>query len=337
MQRGDGEYAKRSCFIFDSLAGNSLAVALFHNMVEDVTEMLAAGVELHIIIPDAVSMSLQLAPAFRESCHVHTVASAVEHMPFEQYCCGVLEIVKELEPRYIFSVSSLTGRAITSWLSVHVQAGVVADAVGLELEEHTGHIRYTRSTDDDSLLSVISFDAFPEMATLRPQRAERVQPPLLPSGISVHEQPAAAHERTWVISRRLIEKSAYTNKVIIGVGRGVSPRALERISAFCARLNIPLMCTKPLVESGLFAVDRQIGQSGSSIYADLYIAVGISGALQHLIGTLHCRKMIAVNPDPNARIHQYSDVSMMKDAELVFSSLLQMTDEEQRVEGGVPL
>ncbi len=111
-------------------------------------------------------------------------------------------------------------------------------------------------------------------------------------------------------------------RVLIGIGRGVDSAALEVIQEVSKRLKIELACTRPLVESQVMPRCRQIGQSGANVKPALYIAVGISGASQHIVGVRDAKKIIAINKDRNAPIFQVCDIGIVADAKRVFTEVL---------------
>jgi electron transfer flavoprotein alpha subunit len=111
-------------------------------------------------------------------------------------------------------------------------------------------------------------------------------------------------------------------KVLIGAGRGVDPAVLELIRDVSKRLKIELACTRPMVENQLMPRYRQVGQSGICVKPDLYIAVGISGASQHIVGIKDAKKVIAINKDRNAPIFQVCDIGIVADAKSLFTDLL---------------
>ncbi|MNI26988.1 Electron transfer flavoprotein subunit alpha [compost metagenome] len=321
----------KACFIFDSLMDSRTAMDAFLHMVKDVTGKLPAidEPEIHIILPVTMVEQLYFDGIRTEPYKIHSILAGTEgDMPIFYYCEEVLTRIRRIAPDYIYMVSSTLGRTMTSWLATSLDTGVIADAIDLEYDACSGHMVYTRSTNNDTLLSTITFVSFPEVASIRPSGIAAIERDN--SGLTQRINHAVYHpdkselEKIFILSRTRIEQPRFNGRIIVGVGRGVSGHALNSIRKFTGQMNIPLLCTKPLVGKDEFTQEKQIGQSGSSIQADLYIAVGISGATQHMIGTLNCQRIIAVNNDPKARIHQYSDISLVNDAESVFASLLEM-------------
>jgi len=100
-----------------------------------------------------------------------------------------------------------------------------------------------------------------------------------------------------------------TADVLLSVGRGVGDQdAIERFESIAERLGVTLSVSRPLVDAGWISSDRQVGQSGKTVAPKLYIALGISGAVQHLAGMKGSQQIIAVNTDGNAPIFSVADL-----------------------------
>ena len=100
-------------------------------------------------------------------------------------------------------------------------------------------------------------------------------------------------------------------KTVIGVGLGLDRSDLPLIKQLADTLSAAICATRPLIDQGLFPAYLQVGQTGISIAPDVYLALGISGAMQHLAGIKNARKVIAVNTDPAAPIFKFAHVGMV--------------------------
>ena len=114
-----------------------------------------------------------------------------------------------------------------------------------------------------------------------------------------------------------------TANVIVAVGRGCCrPDDLQMIQRLAENLGAVVAGSRPLVEEGLLPHTRQVGQSGITVSPDLYLAVGISGAIQHLVGINASKKIIAINPDPQAPIFKIADLGIVADAREILPRLI---------------
>ena len=123
------------------------------------------------------------------------------------------------------------------------------------------------------------------------------------------------------INRISIEPDEHSNiedaKIVVSVGNGIKNReTLKQIYRFTELIGGTVGCSRRVVESGWFPHSRQVGQSGKTVSPDIYIAIGISGASQHLAGMKTSAKIIAVNSDRNADIFSVADIGFVMDAKL---------------------
>ena len=107
--------------------------------------------------------------------------------------------------------------------------------------------------------------------------------------------------------------------VMVGVGKGVDD--VEKASVFAKKLGAELCASRAAVDAGTMPYEAQVGLTGRIVSPKIYIAVGISGAVQHTCGIENARTVIAVNPDKDARIFDFADYGIVDTAENLFKSL----------------
>lgn len=239
-----------------------------------------------------------------------------DSVDYRTYAEAICQFVKKNRYAYIFIPSGLCSKPISASLSACLEAGVTVDVLDMYLEDN--RLTYIRTTAARETLAYIQCYSKIQIATLK----------LSKGNVSLKlggEKKFAIHRLWGYKTRCLYTKCRYNqiirdecNDIVIGVGKGVSLEVLERIKRFAQKHNLKIMASKPCIEAGMFEVDRQIGQSGCEIKAKLYIAVGISGAMQHMVGVLDCKNIISINPDQQALINDYANVSVLLNAEEVF-------------------
>src|SRR6185437_6361301 len=100
--------------------------------------------------------------------------------------------------------------------------------------------------------------------------------------------------------------------IIVSVGRGIKePKNLDLVRELAQALGAELAASRPICDSGWLPMDRQIGSSGQTVAPKLYLAVGISGAIQHLVGMKGSRTIVAINKDPEAPIFEVADYGIV--------------------------
>ncbi|NCO28717.1 MAG: hypothetical protein COS15_01010 [Caldiserica bacterium CG02_land_8_20_14_3_00_36_38] len=122
-------------------------------------------------------------------------------------------------------------------------------------------------------------------------------------------------------NEKIVENPLKSAKIIVGVGRGVERNVLPRVLEFARLIGAEVGCTRPVGDAGLLPPDKVIGDSGVDVSPDVYIALGISGAIQH-IESVNANYTIAINSDAHARIFQKSNLSINQRVEEVIDKLL---------------
>ena len=119
--------------------------------------------------------------------------------------------------------------------------------------------------------------------------------------------------------------------VIVAVGRGIkSQENLALVQGLADALGAELAASRPICDAGWLPIDRQIGSSGQTVAPKLYIALGISGAIQHLVGMKNASTIVAVNKDPEAPIFDIADYGIVGD---LFEVVPVLTEEIKKLKG----
>ena len=236
-----------------------------------------------------------------------------------EYCEHVYKVIEEKNIQYIFVPSSIAGRVICAWIAGKMHMGAIADVINMELQN--GMMYYMRATTYNNLMSSIICRSKTQIASLRGQ-VDTVDS-LDHRKAKLYQIPMVTIKYKCNYKRDNIDTAELDfHHVTIGIGRGISQEERNLIIQFAKLYNIPIVGTRPLVEDGIIQFSQQVGQSGRTIACKLYIAVGISGAVQHLVGILNCKKIIAINPNEDAPIHERADISIKLKAADVFKALL---------------
>lgn len=299
------------------------------NIIMDKINKLLANREIKVdfILTDNVADMMLNSISYTEYIdNIYIISFAdSNNVDYKAYIREICRIAKENDYNYIFIPSGLSSKPIAASLSTSLEAGVTVDVIDMCLD-HNKQLFYVRATASYALLAYIQGDGKTQIATLRLSTDHS------DSGkditLSKNEIKQYMIHKVQVDMAKLIHVNYEMNTedindnddIVIGIGRGVSSEVLEKIMKFARKRNIKIMATKPCIENKTFHYSSQIGQSGCSIEAKLYIAVGVSGALHHIVGILGCKYIIAINPDKSAPIHNYADVSIIATAEEFFNN-----------------
>lgn len=246
----------------------------------------------------------------------------------DPYTRAFTELVNTYKPEILLLGATTLGRDLAGSVATTLLTGLTADCTGLDVDAD-GSLAATRPTFGGSLLCTIyTLNYRPQMATVRP----RVMP--MPArdegklGRVVEVTPSLAEEDivTKVLSfipDRDTNKAnlAYADIVVAG---GLGLQAAENfqlVKTLAVALGAEYGGSRPLVQKGWISADRQIGQTGKTIRPKLYIAAGISGAIQHRVGVEGADLIVAINTDKNAPIFDFAHLGIVGDAMRILPAL----------------
>jgi len=236
---------------------------------------------------------------------------ALEHFTSGPFAEAFLRLVREYAPEIVLSGATSTGRTLLPYAAMKLGTGLTADCTRLGIEAETGLLLQTRPAIGGNIMATIKCaKTRPQMATVRP-RSSRPAPVL---GRRAGEIVRLAAEfddmRSQVIS---FVPSAETTGIqeasrLVVVGRGIKrPETLPMIRELADLLGASVGGTREVVDRGWLDYPHQIGLSGRTVTPDLYLGIGVSGAIQHLAGMQTSGVIVAVNSDPDAQIFKVSD------------------------------
>lgn len=244
------------------------------------------------------------------------------------------------KPSIVLMGATPVGRSLAPRIAVRFRTGLTADCTVLDIRPRGDLVQTRPAFGGNIMATILTKNARPQMATVRYKvmpRAERraSRRPGEDLGEVVEREISrpeavkslARHIRS-VLTRseeRVPKADSISDaKVIVAVGRGVKSESdLEMFGALAERLGGMLGGSRPLVEKGWVPVSRQVGQSGRTVRPDVYLALGISGAVQHVAG-ISGGTVIAVNNDKTAPIFQFANYGIVGDVYAVVPALLKV-------------
>ena len=218
------------------------------------------------------------------------------------------------------------------------RSGLTADCTALDIDEESGNVAWTRPAFGGNLMATILCpDNRPQIGTVRPgvfKKGEAVEAKAEIIKEDIHV--AESDIRTKVIE--LIREMDSENvdlegaEIIVSGGRGVGgPEGFEPIRALAKELGATVGASRAAVDAGWIAHAHQVGQTGKTVGPKLYIACGISGAIQHLAGMSSSDVIVAINKDPDAPIFDVADYGVVGN---LFEVLPVLTEELKKAKGG---
>lgn len=243
------------------------------------------------------------------------------HFLVEPQAHSLHSLVKQYEPEIILAGATTTGRTVMPYLSMMLHTGLTADCTDLEIEAETGHLLQIRPAIGGNILATIKTPGHrPQMATVRPKSISRLDiDPNRQGEVIICFIPEEALQSRVRFEKTLSEehgKAALEEaNIVISGGLGLqSPEAIALLEDLANVLGGAVGSSRPPVDRGWQPYNRQVGLSGRTISPALYIACGISGAVQHLAGIQTAKNIIAINSDPQAPIFQVANFGIVGDA-----------------------
>jgi len=243
----------------------------------------------------------------------------------EPYASLLSKLASEQEPAAVLAGATTRGRDVMGAAAVDLETGLIADATGVEVVG--GMIQATRPVYAGKLFStVVGPDASPLMLTLRPRAFPAPQADTSRSGEVTAVEPALAEDD---IATRVVGFESTTGQVsltdasiVVSGGRGVQgPEGFEPLRELVGVLGAALGASRVAVDSGWIPYEHQVGQTGKTVSPDLYIACGISGAIQHQAGMRSSKVIVAINKDPDAPIFRLAHYGIVGDLFAIIPAL----------------
>lgn len=240
---------------------------------------------------------------------------------------GLEQVVQEARPAAVFLGHTTSGADLTPRLAFRLGTAVAMDCIAATIER--GKLLMTRPCYGGKARAVVSFKTRPAVATIR----AKFQDPLERDGrrtgevIPIAFDAAACSIRTRIVGRQQTQEQGVRLEdadVVVAGGRGLNgPEGFRVIEQLAEVLGGAVGASRAACDLGWYPHSQQIGLTGKVVAPDLYIAVGISGASQHMAGCAGAKTLVAINKDPEAPIFQSARFGIVSDYEQVVRALIE--------------
>jgi electron transfer flavoprotein alpha subunit len=239
----------------------------------------------------------------------------------ETYMRAMLACVEKHKPEILLYGATSTGKDLASAVATDLPTGLTADTTQLDVEEDTGLLLASRPAFGGNIMATILCKKYrPQMATVRPKVMKALLREIGRLGEIVEEsiplKEADIRTKVLEIVRTTTQRIRIDEAdIIVAGGKGLGgPAGFRVIQQLAEALGAAVGASRDVVEAGWIGHHHQVGQTGVTVTPKIYFAIGISGAIQHLVGMQNSGLIIAINKDPAAPIFQSSHYGIVGDA-----------------------
>ncbi|MEI7945834.1 MAG: electron transfer flavoprotein subunit alpha [bacterium] len=271
------------------------AVVLGHNIKDSASHLIAAGADT-VYIVDQPELAQYEADVYTDALH---------------------QLVAKYNPEVILAGATAIGRAFFAKVAVRARTGLTADCTALSIDKGTYLLHQTRPAFGGNIMATIMTPNHrPQMATVRPKVFKMAVPDSKRTGETLIETLKLISARTKMIKSEhaTTTLNIAEAEIIVGGGRGLKKAEnMDLLAKLAKLLGGVVGVSRACVDAGWTTAARQVGQTGKTVSPKIYIAIGISGAIQHLEGMRSSDTIIAINSDPNAPIFGVADLGIIGD------------------------
>jgi electron transfer flavoprotein alpha subunit len=305
----------------------------------ELATVLGGRVEVAVVGHSLGDVAAQLAGLPVETLHVaeHPALAHFRDGPFGR---ALAHVIAGCRPEIVLAGATSQGRSLMPRVAVLCRTGLTADCTGLAIDPETRNLLQTRPAFGGNVMATIVTRAHrPQMATVRPKvmaaperkgaarprvRHWAIPEELLDGGVEVLERRPESRETVNIAQA----------DVLVAGGRGLGgAEGFRLLSQLADALGGEVAASRAAVDAGWAPYERQVGQTGKTVQPRLYVAVGISGSVQHRAGMQSSGTIVAINNDPAAPIFESADYGIIGDYREVLPPLIQQVRRQRAGEG----
>jgi electron transfer flavoprotein alpha subunit len=242
---------------------------------------------------------------------------------------------RTIGPKVFLMGHSFVGMEVGPRLSARLNSRLTTDCIDLSMDPEDGLLLRTKPVSGGNAISIFKSPGEPQLATVRAKVFVAAEPNDAAGEIQ-EIAPEIDESMIKVQSLEIIEEDSVAldkASVVVSGGAGLGEEdGFEMLEELAEALgesfdNVMVGCSRVAVDKGWISSDHQVGLTGTMISPDIYVAVGISGAIQHLVGMVHAKKIIAINTDKSCNMFKVADYGIVEDYEDVIPALIEKLEE----------
>lgn len=262
----------------------------------------------------------------------------LQHYIAENYTKAITALIEKYKPEIILAGATTTGRSLVSRIAVNIYAGLTADCTGLEIDKEKKILIQTRPAFGGNIMAqIISPNFRPQMATVRHKVMPEAEVDTSRKGEIIKENFNASDQDTRIKFLDFIKETIATVNlaeadIIVSGGRGLGEvNNFKLVEELAEVLGAAIGSSRACVDAGWIPYSHQVGQTGRTVCPKVYIACGISGQIQHLVGMQSAKTIIAINKDPDAPIFKVANYSIVGDLFEIIPLLIRKIREDRNL------
>ena len=278
------------------------------------------GALVAVVIGNHVDAAVQAASAQGADQIIVVEGPEYAHYSTDAYTAALFALVEQYGPTSMLIGATNNGRDLGPRLSCRLKTGLTADCTALDIDAESGNVAWTRPAFGGNLMATILCpDHRPQIGTVRPGVFKKGEPGEAGAEViraDIHMDPKDIRTQVLDLIRDLGGEHVDLEEaeIIVSGGRGVGgPEGFAPVRALAEALGGVVGASRAAVDSGWIAHAHQVGQTGKTVGPKVYIACGISGAIQHLAGMSGSNVIVAINKDPDAPIFDVADYGVVGD------------------------
>ncbi len=250
------------------------------------------------------------------------------------YTDALNQMIARYKPEVVLAGATAIGRAFFAKVAVRARTGLTADCTALSIDKESYLLHQTRPAFGGNIMATIMTPNHrPQMATVRPKVFKMVTPDPKRRGETLIEtlRLAAATTRIVKTDRSVSHVNFADAEVIVAGGRGLKKAEnLDMLRKLADLLGGVVGVSRACVDAGWISAAHQVGQTGKTVCPKIYLAFGISGAIQHIEGMRGSDTVIAVNNDPHASIFSIADLGVVGDLFVILPMLIEAFEKRRK-------
>jgi electron transfer flavoprotein alpha subunit len=261
---------------------------------------------------------------------------SLEYFTDEIYGNILEDVVREQKPEVVLAGATAIGRSFIPLVATSLATGLTADCTQLAIRPEDGVLLQTRPAFGGNIMATIECPyTRPQMATVRPRVMKALQQDPVRKGEIIHYQPLPERLQSKVkVLNNVLEEQDQVNitegEIIVAGGRGLdNEKGFELIKQLADAVGGAVGASRAAVDSEWIAYHHQVGQTGKTVNPKLYIACGISGAIQHVVGMQSSEAIVAINKDSDAPIFDVATYGIVGDLFEVVPKLIEKIKERR--------